>query len=380
MPAIRNNGSLFLIYGKFTNNTVENSMRVLLLTIILGISLRTYSQSESDINTLLSADLFTYSTVAFKWNLEGKLQVLLNEGINYLDENQSEQALANLNDFLKLDTTTWVAYYYRGICFKKLNKFKSAERDFLRVITMNENSYEAHLELSKVYQIIYNFRKAEKYADKAIDIKPKEPLPYMFKGDIEFYQRNIRGAVRNYKQSLEKDPGFSAAKTKLALIEMIKARNNLSGLPMLDDLLSKDSLNKTALIIRSAVNSEMNPKKSLTDYNKLVRLIPENMFIRLSRGLLFVQLNDYESAFSDFRKVIQANNESETSFIGQQTAQDKKIDILNAGYYLLQHIYGLDESDAKKIKKAYCQLLITKYEDCIATLSTVKDHQKSGIC
>ncbi len=355
-------------------------MRFLLLTFFLFVAHLSFSQtSDEETPSFLSERLYGYEDIDFVWKVEGKLQVFLNEGINYLKEGNPTAALANLNDFIKEDSTFWVARYYRGVTNKLLRKLKNAEADFLASLALNKNSYESMVEMGKIYQFRNNARRAEKWYNQAIQLKPEKPLAYYMKGELELTQRNPRQAIKNYKISIEKDPQFSDAKTKLALIEIIQKDNLEAGLPYLDDILRKDTVNRIALLFRSSINYKKKPNSSLKDLNTLVRIYPENIEIRHARGELLIELENYEAAFVDMRKVIQASREDENYFIGQQTELDKYIDLLNAGNYTTRIIFGFDDNDAKKIKKGFCLLLVGKYDASDREFNSVKDANKNAL-
>lgn len=355
-------------------------MRFLLLLFSFFFTHVSLCQSnEEDSPSFLSERLYGYEDVDFVWKVEGRLQVFLNEGINYLKEGNLTTALANLNDFVKEDSTFWVARYYRGVTYKLLRKLKNAEIDFNAALKLNPNSYESMLEIGKIYQFRNNARRAEKWYNKAIQLSPHKALAYYMKGELELIQGNPRQAIKNYKISIERDPQFSDAKTKLALIEIIQKANIEAGLPYLNDILRKDSLNRIALLFRSSINHKKNPTASLKDLNTLARIDPENIEVLYWRGELLIGLEDFEAAFVDMRKVIQASREDENYFIGQQTSLDKHIDILNAGNYTTRTIFGFDEVDAKKIKKGFCLLLTDKYDASIRQFDLVKNANKNAL-
>ncbi len=352
-------------------------MRILVTFCLVASFYFTFGQ-----NTDLSQSyaLHSYSEVPINWKMDGKLQVFLNEGINFLIEGNPEAALSNLEEFVEKDSSFWIAYYYKGICNRTLGRYTKAEKDLLRANSLNRASYEVNLELAKVYQLKRDSKNAEKYYNKSIEINPRDPVVYLLKGDLELNQNNFEGAVDYYKTALKKDSLFSEARIKIGIIEIFKTKNNRAGLPFLNDVLEKDSLNLTALTIRGLINSKLNPKQSLLDFNVILKRRPENLNIRFLRGLLLTELNDYENSFTDLRRVIQSIDENENNFIGQQTNLDKRIDILNAGQYLLRIVYGIDEVESRKIKKGFCLLLIGKQQDCINSLNEVKESEKSALC
>ena len=88
-----------------------------------------------DENALPLLNLNDHLAVNFKWNMKGTIQAELNEGLNNL--NNPRLAIANFDEVIKLDSASWVGYYYRGVCYKNLYQFKDAERDFLTAQKLN---------------------------------------------------------------------------------------------------------------------------------------------------------------------------------------------------------------------------------------------------
>src|SRR5271154_4097716 len=52
--------------------------------------------------------------VNFKWDMDGKSQAQLNEGLNNLDEGNWQLALGSFESFLNVNFQLWVGHYYRG--------------------------------------------------------------------------------------------------------------------------------------------------------------------------------------------------------------------------------------------------------------------------
>ncbi len=325
--------------------------------------------------------LIGYENLTFKWTLSGQKQVLLNEGINYLAEKDPQIALQNLNDFIKLDSGFWVAFYYRGVCLKQLGRFRKAQQNLLAAVKLNPTSYEANIELGKVYHLLgFSDREAEKQYKKATTIKANDAIPLYLLGDLAFRAGNRRQAIRHYKESLAVDPNFSDAKIKLGLLDVVKTQDGADLLPYLNQVLSTDTLNRTALSLRSMLLAKDNPERAIADFSKLIKLNPANVRYRLFRGILYAEGQDFDNAFNDLNRVIQATPEDENRFVGKQTDIDKRIDIVYAGTYVISTIYGLPSEEGYKVKKAFCLILIGNHWTAVHTLESVVGHTKSALC
>jgi len=68
------------------------------------------------------------------------------------------------------------------------------------------------------------------------------------------------------------------------------------------------------------------------------------------------------------------------SFKGMQTAEDKRIDIEYAGFYVVSNVYGFPDEDASRLRKAYCLLFLGKFDEALKSVKEVKDSDKSALC
>lgn len=366
----------------------HSRMRILVKSlgiIILYVSTCRQVQAQSEFTgaiqqyTAASNRLFVHEDVSIDWTMDGKLQVYLNEGINSLNEGNLSIADENFSQFIKSDSSTWQAYYYRGVTRKMQRKLLESRRDFERALNLHE-SVESTIELGKVFQIEGNFREAHKYYDRSIRMDPNHAVVFYLKGNLYTEQNQAVEAVKNFELCIQKDNHFSDARIRLGIIQIVQEKKTGAGLVHFNNVLQYDSLNNYALLLRSLINAEANIKQSIQDLSKLIRVSPDLLLAYYLRGLLLTKSGKYEQSFVDFHKVIQATYESDNSFIGQQTWLDKKIDLQNAGFYTISRVYGLNEGDESKIKKAYCLILTGEYGYAIQTINETTVSKSDPLC
>jgi tetratricopeptide (TPR) repeat protein len=121
------------------------------------------------------------------------------------------------------------------------------------------------------------------------------------------------------------------------------------------------------------MNYDYNKKQSIRDLSSLIRVSPFNYLAYYFRGVLYTETRKFEKAFADFQLIIKQTAANENSFAGQQSMLDKKIDLQNAGAYALTRIYGLPDEDSRKMKQAYCYLLISNFKGSIAVIDSTSD-------
>jgi tetratricopeptide (TPR) repeat protein len=109
--------------------------------------------------------------------------------------------------------------------------------------------------------------------------------------------------------------------------------------------------------------------EAMSDINFLVRYNQSNWKLKLYRAYLYIDMKEYDRAFSDLRPALEATQISESNFVGKQTNVDRKIDIQNAGNYLLQHLYGLPDADASLLRQSFCHMIIGEYTEARTILT-----------
>lgn len=359
-------------------------MRCPLILLLVLIHFSSYSQEGVNFSDIAeesseALDDFGYSKPEFKWNMEGRVQAALNDGINYLDEGSPNLALPQLEEAIKLSPHLWVSHYYKGICLKQLGQYPAAEAEFLRVNELNDKVIFNYVELAKTYDLMRDFPKGERWFERAAKLDDNNVIPVYLLANHCAKTGMIDRAKRLYKQSLAKNPKMLDAEVKLAIIDAVQAHKPKSALRYLDDVLAKDSLHKQALIFRGILKIE-DINASLNDWDKLVTLSPGNVSFRFVRGMLLTEAGNYERAFSDLRKVIDAAQINSNKFRGQQSKLDKRIDIEYAGFYVVSNVYGFPDDDALRLKKAYCLLFPEKYAEALKSINEVKGSATSPLC
>ena len=107
------------------------AFRLLLCCFLTGVMIS--ARAQSDLVTESILDYFSstnrlqeYENITVEWKMDGPTQVQFNEGLNNLFENNPSLAEVNFSSVIAKDSLLWQAYYYRGICYKQLDKRKKA--------------------------------------------------------------------------------------------------------------------------------------------------------------------------------------------------------------------------------------------------------------
>ncbi len=325
--------------------------------------------------------LRNYEEVQLEWTMTSAIQLHLNDALTNLYDKNFHVAIGALDSVISLDNQLWFAYYYRGVGYKLVGNFEEAGKNFKDAIRIKSDNFQPYLEAGKVEQILGNIESAESYYKKArkIDSSISDKVLYLL-GNIDLSRGDIIAAKKKFLECTSINPSFHDAILRLGLIEVLKKGDSKAALAHVNKVLDLDSLHRNALHIRAVISNKDNPQQSIKDLNNLIKLDPTNLLYITQRAIISSEMNDFEKAFLDFQKVLQATPVENKNFRGKQTLIDKRIDIQNAGYYVMSQIYGLPEESASKIKKAYCLFLVNKTHLGIQTLKEIKGYQNSSLC
>lgn len=321
---------------------------------------------------------YGYLKVEFEWNMSGKVQALINEGINSLDEEKFEIAIVNLNQAIKLDSTLWISYYYRGICHFQTRQFELSEKDFKAAIHFNSKLAEPHVELAKVYSFQNFFNKAENELDKAVKKNPKLADIYYRRGIFELEQGNPYRARKLFEKANEINPKLAKAHFMQGMVDFGLKRNYARAIDFCNESLKADSSFAPGYFWRALLESDNTPQEALKDLTKAVALQPQNELFILMRGFFHVELNDYDNAFIDFKNALRAVDVNEDKFIGAQTILDQQIDLKASAKYLIANGYGLNEDAFSLLKRSFCLLLSERYHDALISVNQAEQKERSA--
>jgi len=163
-----------------------------------------------------------------------------------------------------------------------------ARESYLKAIELDPDFARAYANLALTYAYEYlngwsenpeqTLKKANQYAEKAVELDDKLPQVYWALGVIQSYSRQYKAALETARTALELDPNYADGYGLLATV----------------------------------LNYAGQPKKALDAMDKAMKLNPRHPAIyRIMRGEINFNLRDYESAVQDFTSALQRNPEAQ---------------------------------------------------------------------
>ncbi|HPM30888.1 MAG TPA: tetratricopeptide repeat protein [Chryseolinea sp.] len=332
-----------------------------------------------DENSLPLLDLSDHLPVNFKWDQKGTVQVALNEGLNFLDENKLELAIANLSEAIELDSTLWVAYYYRGVVHKKKGELKEAETDLLHAKEMKIDQSEICFELGELYHQQGKYTEAEKLYEEAIHLNNNQVDAHFNLGSLYLMQADPGKALEYYKKCNEANPRFAKAYVMEGLLNYRGTKDSEASIQFFTKAIEMDSSNSLAYFWRGMfyVYSNQN-EKCLEDWTRYITFNPRNVFMLSMRGYLYIELNRFDEAFIDLRKALLSIDLNEDKFMGSLTFLNKQIDIQAVARYIMRNGYGLKDDAFASLKKGFCLLIAGKENEALDCLKRAEGIEKAS--
>ena len=137
---------------------------------------------------------------------------LLNEGNEKIRAGNYDGSVKDYTDALKIEES-YMIYQNRCVAYQRLSKFDLAKEDALKVISLQQNSYEGYDLLGLTYYLMGNYDESVKNLERALDlgqtdkeknkVKTKLARAYTKLGSKEETNANSSKAIEYYTKGAE---------------------------------------------------------------------------------------------------------------------------------------------------------------------------------
>ncbi len=150
-------------------------------------------------------DINQHLDVKFEWTMGGKMQMHMNEALNYITEGNLDLALSNLDDAVKVDSVFWPAHYYRGVVLTRRRDLKEARKAFQHAARLNPKHPQSYVALGRLNERSGKYKEAKSFYEKAISTDPKFAPGHFGVATVELFTGELRRASRLYELCIEVD-------------------------------------------------------------------------------------------------------------------------------------------------------------------------------
>lgn len=378
--------------NSFISGRFGSTYRLFFCFLFSGLAFPAFTQSAEKgiMSDVLS--VFDYADIPIQWTMNGESQAYFNEGLTRLKEKNFFIAIDQFTKAIEADRSSKIAHYYRAMANKQpsipvLNetdriggrsisrgeRIGNALDDILKFLEAYPDSEEGILEAGKIHILRKDPKDAVQRLKRFTKLRPKDARGPYYLGLAYIIMNEQDLAKKQFASCLEIDPAFVSGLTQLGGMEMIVEKSDEKALKYFDQVLQIDSMQWSARFFRYAILSKnKRDQEALADIDFMVRHNPANWRVHGMRATTRIQLESYREAFADLRVVMENTYLDEATHIGRRKPIDRWIDIQNVGNYIVRHIYGLPESEGDAIRKAFCLLVVARYDDCITSISSIE--------
>ena len=147
-----------------------------------------------------------------------------NLGTLCLDRGQVEQAQADFNRAIAIDSTLAEPYYNRGLASVRVGEMDDAVVDFRRAIARDPNHGNAHYNLGNVFLTAHRPAEAAAEFCRVVALNPQSVQGHNNLGVALMRQHDFNGASTQFEQALQIDPNYGEARENLAALKAAQAR------------------------------------------------------------------------------------------------------------------------------------------------------------
>ena len=272
---------------------------------------------------------------------------------------QSERALKDYNQAIRLDPKFPLAYYGRGILLATRERaYARAVGDFDKVLQLVPDNVDALIRRGDAYGQLGDFGHAIADLDRAVQLAPDDVEPYIYRGLAHNRRGENKLAVADFDTALKLDPrNVDALRNRGALY----ATNGQADLAIRDlnaaiAIQPNDPLSfydrgyahfakrnyemaivdySTAIALEPNMGLAYNNRcltrtivgqdlvAALADCDRALKLMPYNLEVRVTRGFTYLKLGDPAIAIVEYNAVLEVDPNRALALHGRGLAKIK---------------------------------------------------------
>jgi len=136
-----------------------------------------------------------------------------NEGYDFIQKGEYQNALRSLNKAIKLNRMDSDSYYYRGYTLMRLKDYNNAIMDLEKATILDPSFATAYSSLAISYVELKDYDHAIRSATKALNLDPKDATSYYNRGIAYYYLGEYKNAYRDFDEVVKLEPTNQDAKT-----------------------------------------------------------------------------------------------------------------------------------------------------------------------
>ncbi|MFN4017075.1 MAG: tetratricopeptide repeat protein [Reyranella sp.] len=212
----------------------------------------------------------------------------------YTSVGEHGRALADLDRAAALASDNPRAFMVRGLVHARLGDMPRAFADYTMALSIDPGYVDALVNRGAIYSMQGSTAKALADLDQAVELQPTHALAHYNRGYAHFARRDYEQAITDYTRAIEADDRMSWAFNNRCLTRTIVDR----------DL-----------------------AEAVSDCDEALRLQPDNVEFRETRGFVFLKLGETEIALREYDAALRVDPDRPVALYGRGLARIAKGDV-----------------------------------------------------
>ena len=240
-----------------------------------------------------------------------KAEELMQMGTEEINKQEYEAAISTFSTVMSLDSNNIESIYFRGMCYYKLTKYKSAIPDFTKVINADPlyNKYAYYL-VAICFEKINDSLTAIRHISKCLYHFPKFNQGYILRGNLYNLQQRYDKAISDFRKALSID--VNDGSPLLGMAESLeKISDSKTAYKILSQAMTYPEIYCSAIIKRAQLL--VNQKKysqAIEDFNTLLEKYPNHPEGFFYKGKTLIDTKEYSFAVLCFEQSIKHDKEN----------------------------------------------------------------------
>ncbi len=231
----------------------------------------------------------------------------LDRGIEYLDNDQYEEALKDFDHAISVYPDYAYSYYYRSITYYLLEKYRLAKADMLQVIKLDNSIFHARWILGAINYQLEEYDEARDNLELARKAMPKNPEPSYFLGLLDYRLHTIHEldeqnpvalnrSLQHFTSAIEIDPEFIYPYVYLGYIHLVHDHTDRAARYLKTAIEIDSTYSPTYLVLGYANLLKRNTGKCVKNWTTLTQLEPDDSHYFTLLGSLHAWIGNFGKA------------------------------------------------------------------------------------
>jgi tetratricopeptide (TPR) repeat protein len=238
-----------------------------------------------------------------------------NRAIIYAQKGNYDQAIADISQALKLKPDNADAYNNRGIVYDKKGDYDQAIADLTQALKLKpEDNAEAYSNRANAYVNKGNYDQAIADCTQALKLKPNLAEAYAIRGSAYAKKSDYDQAITDLNQAINLKPKLAQAYSTRGLVYSIKGNYDQAIADCTQALKLNPDLAEAYGDRGLAYRGKRDYDQAIADFTQALKLKPDSAETYSNRGSAYRDKGNYDQAIADFAQAINLKPDSASAY------------------------------------------------------------------